>query len=39
LLKSPEMKKERNLDSSFVDKIKKMAETLLENESAVYRKG
>ena len=33
------MKKEQDPDSSFVDKIKKMAETLLENESAIYKKG
>ena len=26
-------------ESSFVEKIKKTAETLLENESTVYRKG
>ncbi len=33
------MKKKQDLDSSYVDKIKKMAETLLENESAIYKKG
>lgn len=33
------MKKEQDIDSVHVEKIKKIAESLLENESNVYRKG
>jgi hypothetical protein len=32
-------KKQQELDGSFVEKVKKMAETLSENESAIYKKG
>ena len=33
------MKKEQDVDGVHVEKMKKIAESLLENESIVYRKG
>ena len=32
-------KKDQDLDGGFVEKIRKKAETLLENETEAYRKG
>ena len=33
------MNKEQDIDAVYVEKIKKIAESLLENESTIYRKG